>query len=300
MDFDLERFIKAQDAHGIYDEALKELEEGEKQSHWMWFVFPQMRGLGCSSMAQKYGISSMYEAYAYLNHDELSQRLYKAVRVLNDNNYGRNIESVLGEIDSMKLKSCLTLFDAIEPDSDFDRALRYFFYEERDEQTLKMIGKDLRILDEDVWEEYNSSFVERAYFDDYCHESQGLSSEARIATFLDLKKRGYKIITLTWHYLLAHNDLFDHYRTSNTETALTNVGFNFLMSLIKWLDGQINKSPLLQLKTLYPLSFFRYKKGMTWETQAYRLDALMDFALADENLSKYCDKLIANYSTMKN
>ena len=298
MDFDLERFIKAQDAHGTYDDAIHELEEGEKQSHWMWFVFPQMKGLGRSEMAQKYGISSVYEAHAYLNHLELRERLYNAVNVLNDNNYGKEIESVLGTTDAMKLKSCLTLFDAIEPDSVFDKGLRYFFNEERDESTLKMIGKNLRILDEDVWEEYNSSFVERAYFDDYCHEANGLSAESRIATFLELKRRGHKIITLTWHYLLAHNDLFDNYRTSNTETALTNVGFNFLASLIKWLDEESDKSPSTQLKTLFPLKFFQYKKGMTWETTAYRLDALMDFALSDSHLSKYCDNLISNHSTL--
>lgn len=299
MDFDLEKFIKAQDAHSNYENAIRELEEGEKQSHWMWFVFPQMQGLGRSEMAQKYGISSVYEAYAYLNHDELRNRLYKAVTTLNENNYGREIERVLGSVDAMKLKSCLTLFDAIEPDSDFDRALRYFFYEERDELTLQMIGKDLRILDEDVWEEYDAKFVERAYFDNYCHEAQGLYLESRIATFLDLKKRSHKIITMVWHYLLAHRDLFDNYRTSNTETALTNLGFNFLISLINWLEEEAEKSPMTQLKTLFPLTFFRYKKGITWETQAYRLDALMDFALSDEHLSKYCNQLIASYSTLK-
>lgn len=299
MDFDLERFIKAQDTHGIYEEAIKELEEGEKQSHWMWFVFPQMRGLGRYEMAQKYGISSAYEVYAYLNHPELRDRLYKAVNVLNDNNYGCKIDKILGDVDAMKLKSSLTLFDAIEPDSDFDRGLRFFFDEERDEQTLKMIGKDLRILDEDVWDVYKAEFVERAFFDNHCHEARNLSTESRIATFLDLCKRGHKVITMTWHYLLAHNDLFDEYRTTNTEAALTSVGFHFLIGLMEWLSDELDHSPMTQLKALFPLSSFRYKKGITWETSAYHLDALMDFALSDSHLSKYCEKLINDHSTLK-
>lgn len=140
MDFDLERFIKAQDDDGMYQTAIKEITDGRKRSHWIWYVFPQLRGLGRSDMAVKYGISSLYEAAAYLGHDELRKRLYHAVRVLNEKNRGRDIESVLGYVDAMKLKSCLTLFDAVEPGEEFGRALRIFFDGERDEKTMEMIA----------------------------------------------------------------------------------------------------------------------------------------------------------------
>lgn len=140
MDFDLERFIKAQDDDGMYRTAIKEITDGRKRSHWIWYVFPQLRGLGRSDMAVKYGISSLYEAAAYLGHDELRKRLYHAVRVLNENNRGRDIKSVLGYVDAMKLKSCLTLFDAVEPGEEFGRALKIFFDGERDDKTMEMIA----------------------------------------------------------------------------------------------------------------------------------------------------------------
>lgn len=140
MDFDLERFIKAQDDDGMYRTAIKEITDGKKRSHWIWYVFPQLHGLGRSDMAVRYGISSLDEAVAYLSHGELRKRLYHAVRALIENNRGRDIESVLGYIDAMKLRSCLTLFDAVEPGDEFGRALRIFFNDERDEKTLEMIS----------------------------------------------------------------------------------------------------------------------------------------------------------------
>lgn len=140
MDFDLERFIKAQDAYGMYRKAIKEITDGKKRSHWIWYVFPQLHGLGRSDMAARYGISSLDEAVAYLSHGELRKRLYHAVDVLIEHNHRRDIESVLGYVDAMKLRSCLTLFDAVEPGDEFGRALRIFFNGERDEKTLKMIA----------------------------------------------------------------------------------------------------------------------------------------------------------------
>lgn len=298
MDFDLERFITAQDANDSYETALKELENGEKESHWMWYVFPQMRGLGRSEMAQKFGISSIYEAYAYLNHEVLRERLYKAVRTLNDN-YGRDIEYVLGDIDALKLKSSLTLFDAIAPDDEFDRALRYFYDEERDQITLNMIAQDKAILDEDVWEKFNVKVPERAFFDGGCHETERLSSEERRATFMDLFKRGYSVVTLTWQYLIGHRDLFDNYRTSNTESTLTSIGFYLLLSLYEWLDNQVDPSPLTQLASLYPLGYFEYEEGMTWETSAYRLDALFKFMLENPKLADWMESQISTYSLLR-
>lgn len=271
MDFDLDRFIKAQDDNDNYQTAIQELENGEKESHWIWFIFPQIRGLGHSKMSKRYGISSLYEAYAYLNHDELRNRLYNAVRTLNDHNYGRDIEYVMGDVDAMKLKSCLTLFDAIEPGGEFDRALQYFFDEERDDKTLQIIANDRKILDEEVWEKFGVKHPERAFFDDGCHEANGMERQERYATFMDLTRRGYSVVTLTWQYLIHHGDLFDSYRTSNTESTLLSMGFKLLFEALEWLDKQIDSSPKTQLSALFPPDFFEIDECMTWERAAYRL-----------------------------
>lgn len=298
MDFDLERFIKAQDANDNYKTAIQELKNGEKESHWIWFVFPQMHGLGHSDMSKRYGITSLFEAYAYLNHEELRARLFKAVETLNENNYGRDIEFVMGDLDAMKLKSSLTLFDAVEPGSEFDRALRYFFDEERDDKTLQLIASDYKTLNEEVWEKFRVNYPERAFFDDGCHEANGMEGKIRCATFLDLVRRGYSVVTLTWQYLIHHGDLFDCYRTSNTESTLLSMGFNFLFEALEWLDQQIDATPITQLAALFPPEFFEIDECMTWERAAYRLDALFKFMIADSNLSRFVDNRIAAYSLL--
>lgn len=296
MDFDLERFVKAQDDNDNYQTAIQELENGEKESHWIWFIFPQMRGLGHSEMSKRFGISSLYEAYAYLNHEELRGRLYDAVRTLNEHNYGRDIEYVMGDVDAIKLKSCLTLFDVVEPEGEFDRALRYFFDEERDDKTLQLIANDRKVLDEEVWKKFGVKYPERAFFDDGCHEANGMEADERCATFLDFVRRGYSIVTLTWQYLIRHGDLFDDYRTSNTETTLQSIGFNFLLNVYEWLEKQIDPTPITQLEALFPLDFFEYSEGMTWEKAAYRLDALFKFMINNPILSGVVDSQITAFS----
>ena len=298
MDFDLERFIKAQDANDSYDTAIRELENGEKESHWIWYVFPQMRDLGHSQMSKRFGISSLYEAYAYLNHEELRNRLYKAIDTLNEHYYGRDIEYVLGEGDAMKLKSCLTLFDVIEPNGEFDKALRYFYDEERDDKTLQLIANDLRTLNEDVWEKFELKFPERAFFDNGYHEAHGMEREERCATFMDLVRRGYSVVALTWQYLIHHGDLFNSYRTSNTESTLLSLGFHILFEALEWLDQQVDSTPITQLAALFPPEFFEIDECMTWERAAYRLDALFKFMINDHNLSKFVESRIAAYSLL--
>ena len=109
VDFDLERFVRAQDAGGTYEAALAELRAGRKRSHWMWFVFPQVAGLGSSPMAQQYAISGLEEARAYLAHPVLGPRLVEAARALAALP-GDDPVAVLGSIDAVKLRSSMTLF----------------------------------------------------------------------------------------------------------------------------------------------------------------------------------------------
>ena len=108
---DLRRFVEAQ--AGVYAQARDELAAGRKRSHWMWFVFPQMRGLGLSAMAHRYGIASRAEAVAYLDHPLLGMRLLECTRLLLAAPSGATASAILGSPDDLKLRSSLTLFDAV-------------------------------------------------------------------------------------------------------------------------------------------------------------------------------------------
>jgi len=113
----LERFVAAQYRDGTYQRAVAELRAGEKVSHWMWFVFPQIAGLGLSAMSRRYAISSLAEARAYVAHPVLGPRLRECARIVADTQ-GRTAERIFGSTDAMKLRSSMTLFAAAaEPDA---------------------------------------------------------------------------------------------------------------------------------------------------------------------------------------
>jgi uncharacterized protein (DUF1810 family) len=112
---DLERFVSAQDSGGTYQQAVTELGKGRKTSHWMWFIFPQIAGLGRSAMAQAYAISDLAEAQAYLRHPVLGQRLVECAEIVASHN-GLTAEQIFGGIDSIKLRSSMTLFAHADPE----------------------------------------------------------------------------------------------------------------------------------------------------------------------------------------
>ena len=123
--FDLERFVAAQDP--VWDDVLAELRRGRKASHWMWFVFPQVAGLGSSAMSQRYAISSLDEARAYLAHPVLGPRLREVVAVVLAAE-GRDADEIFGSIDARKLRSSMTLFHRAAPDEPlFSAVLDRFF-----------------------------------------------------------------------------------------------------------------------------------------------------------------------------
>jgi uncharacterized protein (DUF1810 family) len=135
--FDLERFVEAQS--GDYEQALRELRGGRKRGHWMWYILPQMRGLGISSMSARYGIGSLGEAKAYLAHPVLGPRLRECVEAVATHK-GLSASQILGSLDAMKFRSCLTLFAEAEgPASVFARALGQFFDDRRDQRTLELL-----------------------------------------------------------------------------------------------------------------------------------------------------------------
>jgi uncharacterized protein (DUF1810 family) len=133
--YDLQRFVDAQDRGGTYDRALQELRDGRKMSHWMWFVFPQIAGLGRSPMTQRYAISSLDEARAYLAHPVLGDRLRESARALTGLDTGDPGE-VLGGIDALKLRSSMTLFARAAPDEPlFAQVLDQYFGGAADDAT---------------------------------------------------------------------------------------------------------------------------------------------------------------------
>jgi uncharacterized protein (DUF1810 family) len=126
--FDLRRFVSAQGGGDTYAHAVTELRRGHKTTHWMWFVFPQIEGLGHSAMAQRYAIGSLDEARAYLAHPLLGPRLRECVEILSATPLPATAETILGSIDAQKLRSSLTLFLRAAPEEPlFRRALERFF-----------------------------------------------------------------------------------------------------------------------------------------------------------------------------
>ena len=135
--FNLDRFLAAQAP--IYDQVTRELSAGAKRSHWMWFIFPQIAGLGLSATSRHFAIASLDEARAYLRHPVLGPRLAECTALVNSTD-GRSAYRIFGSPDDMKFHSCMTLFaraGALEggSDSPFDAALRHYFAGEPDPQT---------------------------------------------------------------------------------------------------------------------------------------------------------------------
>lgn len=137
--YNLSRFIEAQER--IYPIALKELHQGRKRSHWMWYVFPQLKNLGHSFNSRFYGISGLEEAKAYLANPVLNQRLREAAMAIL-NLPADNAVEVFGVIDSQKLLSSMTLFDAASPGDVFARVLQKYFGSRRDRKTLELLNAD--------------------------------------------------------------------------------------------------------------------------------------------------------------
>lgn len=138
--FDLNRFTLAQEK--IYARVLEELQNGHKESHWMWFIFPQIDGLGRSPTAKRYAIKSLDEATAYLDHPLLGQRLLQCSEALM-NIHGKSASEIFGYPDEWKLRSCMTLFAAIaDAGSVFARVLAKYFKGEPDQRTMKILIKD--------------------------------------------------------------------------------------------------------------------------------------------------------------
>jgi uncharacterized protein (DUF1810 family) len=139
--FNLRRFVEAQDDAAIYARALGELRDGRKRGHWIWFVFPQIAGLGSSPMSQAYAIRSLDEARAYLGHPTLGPRLRESTEALLGNDPALSADEILGGIDAIKVRSSMTLFAAADPSEPlFGEALARFYGGEPDPATERLLG----------------------------------------------------------------------------------------------------------------------------------------------------------------
>jgi uncharacterized protein (DUF1810 family) len=133
----LRDFVAAQEP--VYEQVVRELTVGQKRSHWMWFIFPQLAGLGFSAMAQRFGIASLDEARRYLSHPDLGARLRECTRLMLAVPHD-DVSAVLGYPDDLKFRSCMTLFAAAAPEESlFDEALKKFFGGEGDQRTLELL-----------------------------------------------------------------------------------------------------------------------------------------------------------------
>lgn len=142
--FELERFLKAQESrYEGFDTALEEIKGGSKQSHWIWYIFHQMKGLGHSGFSNYYGISSLLEAKAYLENNVLEYRLRTAVKAMAEYAGIKTAEEILGGLDAMKFRSCLTLFDIVSPEDIFADALDTFFGGKICDRTMALVSEEL-------------------------------------------------------------------------------------------------------------------------------------------------------------
>ena len=139
MEITITRFIEAQkEAYAGYFQALNEINQGKKISHWIWYIFPQVKGLGHSNMANYYGIINNEEAKQYLAHEVLGARIREITKALLAHK-GKKASDILGNIDAKKVRSCMTMFDCISPNDIFGLALDYFYEGKRCKFTLRFM-----------------------------------------------------------------------------------------------------------------------------------------------------------------
>ena len=137
----VKRFLEAQNGtYGNYKQALDEIRAGQKRGHWIWYIFPQMKGLGFSEMSEFYGIADWEEAEDYLLHPTLNDRIHEIANALLEHQ-DKSAEDIFGYLDAMKVRSSMTLFDELSPNDVFAKVLDVFYHGERDEKTLELLSE---------------------------------------------------------------------------------------------------------------------------------------------------------------
>ena len=252
INFDLDKFVKAQDKFDDYDIALTEMKEGEKRSHWIWYIFPQIKGLGRSGNAQYYAIQSLFEAYAYLSHPELGARLQEIAKTLYDYNQGRDIKQVMGSnIDAIKLRSSMTLFDICSPNDIFETVLDEFFEGKRDNYTLEMLADEIKWLKgkSPLIQEGKERMKMRPLLEGI--DGEEYSYDQEVATLLDLWMRGYSIEQMVKWHLVDKNDIHSANRTSDIETHLRSVYMKLILDILEKCSNDMDLGQQQSLADMY-------------------------------------------------
>ena len=244
----LKRFEDAQDGSWGYDIALQEIQNGRKQSHWIWYIFPQIKGLGHSYDAKYYGIDSLYEACQYLEHDILGKRLREITKEVLKHYYD-GIEYIMGSsnIDVLKFRSCMTLFDVVSPQECFHEALETFFDGKRDDKTLAIIQKERDYLYADsAFLRYHVGYQDKGFFESGSYESEEIPYEKILPTIVDLYGKGERMQDMLHHYLY-HRD-FSPYRLSGVESTLRHYCLELIHKVFMLAGEEEQKAMVPQLK----------------------------------------------------
>lgn len=275
--FNVERFIKAQDSWNSYVTALKEINEGCKRSHWIWYVFPQIEGLGRSEMSRRYSIGSLLEAKAYLDNPYLKGRLYEAAKAAlgAHDRYGYSMDEIFGELDARKVLSCMTLFNYVEPDSIYQNVIHYCFEDLQCQFTRKKIDPQYEWIRTSAFTRNELYIDEKAMFESGSYESEQYSFEQRLATLVDLYMKGERMDQMVQHYLWSRDCL--SYRTSGVESTVTNFIAMFIHYLFEKTDDAAghqalamyqrrldNVDEVLQAACEFDIIFYELTKNENW------------------------------------
>lgn len=285
----LKRFEDAQDGSWGYDTALQEMRAGRKQSHWIWYIFPQIKGLGYSYDATLYGIDSLYEARQYLEHDILGKRLREITHEVLKHYYD-GIEYIMGGsyIDVLKFRSSMTLFDVVSPQECFHEALDTFFDGKLDEKTLALIQKERDFLYSDsAFLRYHVGYQDKGFFERGSYESEEIPSEKILPTIVDLYLKGERMKDMLHHYLY-HRD-FSSYRLSGVESTLSHYCHQLLFDVFPQAEIQ-------QQKTMVPLLQGWKEKLLDEESAAETFDWMLGILKdnAAPALIQYAEESLAN------
>lgn len=298
MDFDINRFIEAQDADGCYDKALKELKSGRIENEWISFLFPRLANVPGLGPDDGYAFGSVYEAAVFMSDTTLRGRLYDLSRVLQYHTEVSIHWVTECKVDSERLHSSITLANLLAPCSVWMELLNGYFDGEPHAPTLEAVSGEIEAYTTEWWSEYGARFFERAYFDSFCHESNNLSAEGRYATFMDMAKRGHSVTSLARRYLFNHWDFFDYYRTSGVESTLHFSACKLWRHAYGWLERH-DESWASKFSDDFPYSSLTRDRNSTWETAAEEYDRLIAYILSDPHLADFALFRINDYSTLR-
>ena len=215
--FNIERFLEAQNSDNMYETALQEVKDGWKRNHWIWYVFPQMDGLGSSPMSKEYGIGSLLEAKAFWDDNTLRSRLDEITAALYEHN-GEPMEDILGRIDAVKVRSCMTLFNYVDKDANYYEVIRDCFNGEYCKATQERMDKEYEWIRRSALSDNGVKADEKAFMESFSTEADEYTFDQRLGTLIDLFMRGERMKQMVSHYLWSRDT--SHYRITGVESTI--------------------------------------------------------------------------------